>query len=65
MPLIEFNEVLGLKLPTEEFDTVGGFILNLFGTVPKEGSTIVYNSLVFRVLRMKGTRILEVEVRKT
>jgi putative hemolysin len=64
MSMAEFNEALGVKLPAEEFDTVGGFILNLFGTVPKEGSTIAFNHFVFRVLRMKGTRILEVEVRQ-
>ncbi|HZE21174.1 MAG TPA: hemolysin family protein [Desulfobaccales bacterium] len=62
MSLVEFNEALGVKLPAEEFDTLGGFVLNLFGTVPQEGRTISYNHFAFRVLRMKGTRILEVEV---
>ena len=62
MSMVEFNEALGVRLPTDDFDTVGGFILNLFGTVPKEGSTIAFDHFAFRVLRMKGTRILEVEV---
>jgi CBS domain containing-hemolysin-like protein len=34
------------------------------GTVPKEGHLEVYDNLTFRVLRMKGTRILEIEVRR-
>ncbi|MEJ2670990.1 MAG: hemolysin family protein, partial [Deltaproteobacteria bacterium] len=62
MSMAEFNEALQVSLPAEEFDTVGGFILNLFGTVPKEGGTIAYDHFAFRVLRMKGTRILEIEV---
>ena len=64
MSVADFNEALGVALPAEEFDTVGGFVLNLFGTVPKEGRTMAYNHLTFRVLRMKGTRILELEVRR-
>lgn len=64
MSVADFNEALGVVLPAEEFDTVGGFVLNLFGTVPKEGRTMAYNHLTFRVLRMKGTRILELEVRR-
>jgi CBS domain containing-hemolysin-like protein len=68
--LADFNEALGLKLPAAEFDTIGGLVLNLFGSLPREGRTIVYDphdadeKLTFRVLRMKGNRILEVEVRR-
>ena len=68
--LVDFNEALGLKLPAAEFDTIGGLVLNLFGSLPREGRTIAYGAydapdkLTFRVLRMKGNRILEVEVRR-
>jgi CBS domain containing-hemolysin-like protein len=65
--LADFNEELGLKLPAAEFDTIGGLVLNLFGSLPREGRTIAYDAydkLTFRVLRMKGNRILEVEVRR-
>ena len=68
--LADFNEALDLKLPAAEFDTIGGLVLNLFGSLPREGRTIAYDAddangkLTFRVLRMKGNRILEVEVRR-
>ena len=62
--LADFNEALGLKLPAAEFDTIGGLVLNLFGSLPREGRVIAYDKLTFRVLRMKGNRILEVEVRR-
>jgi CBS domain containing-hemolysin-like protein len=39
-------------------------VLNLFGALPREGRVIAYNHLTFRVLRMKGTRILELEVKQ-
>ena len=47
-----------------EFDTIGGLVLNLFGSLPREGRVIAYDHLSFRVLRLKGARILEVEVRR-
>lgn len=68
MSLVDLNDALGLNLPVAEFDTIGGLVLNLFGSLPREGRTIAYDAdgkLTFRVLRMKGTRILEVEVRRT
>jgi magnesium and cobalt exporter, CNNM family len=53
------NEHLGLALPQEEFDTLGGFVFNLFGELPHEGDSIVYDKIKFDIVHMKGTRILE------
>ena len=36
-PIDEVSEELGTELPDEEWDTVGGLILNLLGHVPEEG----------------------------
>jgi putative hemolysin len=65
MSVTDFNEVMGLHLPVEEFDTIGGLVLNLFGTLPREGMSVSYEGLTFQVLRMKGTRIMELEVRRS
>jgi CBS domain containing-hemolysin-like protein len=59
MPLDGLNETLGLSLPVDGFDTLGGFVFNLFGELPHEGDTISYNGLKFEIVHMKGTRILE------
>ncbi len=64
LDLPDFNEALGVNFPTEEFDTIGGLVLNLFGELPREGDSISYEGLVFQVLRKKGTRILELRVWK-
>jgi putative hemolysin len=60
----DFNDALALDLPTEEFDTIGGLVFDLFGSLPREGRIIAFDHLTFRVLRMKGTRILDLEVRR-
>jgi CBS domain containing-hemolysin-like protein len=64
MSLADFNEALDLDLPTAEFDTIGGLVLNLFGALPREGRTVTWDHLSFQVTRMKGTRILELQVRQ-
>ncbi len=64
LPLDDFNEAMGLSFPAEEFDTIGGMVLNLFGELPREGDVISHAGLNFQVMRMKGTRILELTVRR-
>ena len=64
MALVDVNDVLDLDLPAEEFDTIGGLVLDLFGSLPREGRVIAYDHLTFRVLKVKGTRILDLEVRR-
>ncbi len=60
--LEDLEEVLGKAFPPGEFDTVGGFILDLFGELPHEGDTVRHDSWQFKVLKMKGTRIMELEI---
>lgn len=64
LPVTTLNDVLGLALPAEESDTVGGFVLNLFGEMPREGEVVTHGNLTFKVVKTKGTRILELEVRQ-
>jgi putative hemolysin len=64
MSLTDFNEALGLNFPAEEFDTIGGLVLNLFGELPREGDTISHEGFSFQVTRMKGTRILELVIKR-
>ncbi|MGQ9688108.1 MAG: hemolysin family protein [Desulfobaccales bacterium] len=64
LALEDLEEALGFKFPPCECDTVGGFVFDLFGELPREGDTVSHDSLQFTVLKMKGTRILELEVRQ-
>jgi CBS domain containing-hemolysin-like protein len=64
LSLADFNEALEVDFPTEEFDTIGGLVLNLFGELPREGDQVSMDGLIFQVSRMKGTRILELQVKR-
>ena len=56
------NERLRVQLPEEEFETIGGFVLGLFGRLPVEGDQIRYANLMFTVLRLRKNRISRLRV---
>ena len=60
----KLNEKLELKLPEDEFETVGGFILGLFGRLPAEGDQIRFENLLFTVLRLRKNRIARIRILK-
>ncbi len=39
MPLDDLSEAICVTLPDEDYDTFGGFVFGLIGTVPEDGST--------------------------
>jgi putative hemolysin len=60
----EFNEIAGTSIPSEDFGTVGGYVLHLFGRLPVRGDEIASGGLSLVVRKVKGTRILSVRVTK-
>ncbi|MCU0821080.1 MAG: hemolysin family protein [Spirochaetes bacterium] len=63
MTISDFNEETGLALPTDDFDTIGGLVLDLFGRVPQKNEAIGHEGMLFRVNSVKGTRIRQVTIR--
>jgi len=53
----EFNEVFGLAVPEDEFDTIGGYVAHAFGRVPRRGDQTALDGIEFRVLRVARRRI--------
>jgi magnesium and cobalt transporter len=53
-PIERINESFGLKLPEDDFDTIGGMIAHTMGHVPKRGETHELEGLRFVVLHTKG-----------
>ncbi len=61
----DVNAKLGLHLPHEEFETIGGLTVGLFGHLPHEGEEVDAGSDVrLRIERTRGRRILTVRVLK-
>ncbi len=59
----DVNAKLGTELPTEDFETIGGYTVGLFGRLPNEGEEIDANEHTrLRVDRKYGRRILTVRI---
>ena len=58
----EMNELFGLTVEGEDFDTVGGFVYHLLGKMPTPGDEVSANGLRLRVLSVLGRRIKKVRV---
>jgi putative hemolysin len=59
----DVNARLGMALPHHEFETIGGFIVGLFGRLPTQGEEISASPGVrLRVDHTRGRRILSVRV---
>jgi putative hemolysin len=58
----EANEELKLNLPSGDYETVAGFILNQLGRIPKQGEHFKYQNLKFVITEMRGIKIEKVIV---
>ncbi|HEC28372.1 MAG TPA: CBS domain-containing protein [Gammaproteobacteria bacterium] len=58
----EFNEFFNTSFSGDEFDTIGGQVLNEFGHMPKRDEVVCINDMSFRVLRSDNRRIYLLEV---
>lgn len=62
--LAEVNEVLGLELPeNEEFDTIGGLIMNELKEIPRVGRSVVIGSATFTIDKASRRMIEQLTVR--
>lgn len=63
MSIDEINEEINLDLPTEEgVDTLAGFLLGQFGSVPKPREKITYNGYEFIIEKATKKRIQKVRL---
>ena len=60
----EVNELVGVDLKSEEFNTIGGLLFGLFGHLPKVGEQLKYHGLRFLILDMDGKKIDKVKITK-
>jgi putative hemolysin len=64
MNIDDVNEQLGLHLPTEDFESIGGYTFGLFGRVPNPGEHVVIDGGVELVVeKTAGRRLLSVRIK--
>lgn len=60
--LDDLNETIGAQFPNEDFDSLGGFVFDLFGKVPVKYEKSSWNNYDFIVQDMEGHRINVIKV---
>ena len=58
----DLNELLGLYLPTDNVDTIGGLVTSTLGRIPTIGEEVTISGTTLRVENMEQNRVLEVSL---
>jgi len=58
------NEIVGSDFESEDFDTIGGFVLGQLGHAPEVGDEVRLHGYVLRVEETDGARVARVSVRQ-
>lgn len=60
--LDDLNDQLGLELESEDYDSIGGFVIGLLDHLPEAGEEVTYQNLRFVVEKMDRNRIDEIHL---
>ena len=60
----KINEILHIKIPEDDFETLGGFIYKLIEKVPREEEEIIYKNIKIIIKRVIKNRIKRVKIIK-
>jgi putative hemolysin len=60
----KINEILNIEIPENDFETLGGFIFDLLGRVPKKNEKIKYQNFQIIIERVVKNRIRRVKIIK-
>ena len=55
--IVDFNEAFDTRFSDDDFDTVGGLVINRFGRVPKRGESVTFDGFKFAVLRADSRKV--------
>jgi len=63
-PIDDFNDSFSSKFSDEEYETIGGVVMNAFGHMPSRGEEIELDGYFFKVLKADKRRIYSLRVVK-
>jgi magnesium and cobalt transporter len=62
--IADFNRAFGTDFSDQDFDTVGGLIIDRFGRLPKRGESIAIGGYRFQVMRADSRRLHVLQVQR-
>jgi len=61
-PLDKINELAGVDIRSEDFNTIGGYVFGLFGRLPKVGEQVKTITMRFLVMELEGRKISKIKI---
>ncbi len=58
----DINDELGLHITSEDFDSIGGFVIGLFDRFPTDGEEIHFEDVVFKIEETVNNRINRIRI---
>jgi len=65
MKIDDVNEILGLKLESEDMNTIGGWLLEQFGYLPGAGAVCINEKNLYTVEDVSQRRITSIRIKKS
>ena len=62
--LVKVDQELKLGLPAHEFNTVNGWVMDLFGRIPKTGDGIQVDHLDIEIIEADKRKVIKVKLKK-
>jgi len=61
----ELNELIGTRIESEHYDSIGGFVIELMGRLPRQGESVEHMGTKFIIESMERNRIRKIRVLMT
>ena len=62
MKLGDLEDVIGFELESEDYDSLGGYVIEILDHLPSEGETVKKDGVTFKVMSMEKNRIDRVQL---
>ena len=49
MEIEHANEMMNLRIPKEDYETIGGFLLKQMGKIPRKGESVLFDNIRFTI----------------
>ena len=56
------NDLIGVNIESEDFDSIGGFVIGILGRFPEEEETIEYENIQFIIEKIEKNRIEKMRI---
>ena len=58
----DLNEKLGLSIPDQDFDTLGGYVFELFGKIPVRNEKVESDGIQYVIQETEGHKIVSIKI---